>query len=108
MLTAEKRRKQNERYEARRQEFAREQAERNREWHDRYDAYLHTVEWQQRKRLVLKRCNGICEACGRRPATEIHHLTYKHVCNEPLFDLVGICRDCHEDITAMDRGDSYG
>jgi 5-methylcytosine-specific restriction endonuclease McrA len=75
----------------------------DRDWQDRYDFYKRTIEWQQRRKLVLKRCHGICEACGIRTATEVHHLTYRHVFSEPLFDLVGVCRECHEALTEMDR-----
>ena len=55
-----------------------------------------TAAWQERRKKVFKRCNRICEGCGVNPATEVHHLTYKRVCNEMLFDLVGICGTCHD------------
>ena len=39
---------------------------------------------------------GVCEACGEVRATEVHHLTYKHIGSEFLWELVAICRACHE------------
>jgi 5-methylcytosine-specific restriction endonuclease McrA len=62
---------------------------------DRYDAYLASDAWQRKRAAVLRRCAGICEGCSEAPAVEVHHLTYEHVGNELLFELVGVCRDCH-------------
>ncbi|NTT88310.1 HNH endonuclease [Tabrizicola fusiformis] len=61
-----------------------------------YAAYLRTPEWQVKRLKVLKRANGICEGCLACEATEVHHKTYRHVQNELLFDLVALCRQCHE------------
>jgi hypothetical protein len=29
------------------------------------------------RRIVQERCGGICEGCGKRPATDVHHRKYK-------------------------------
>lgn len=73
------------------------------EWWRRYNAYLQTQAWQDRRRKVLKRANGMCEGCADRPAAEVHHLTYDHVCEEFLFELVALCEPCHERIHADDE-----
>jgi hypothetical protein len=39
----------------------------------------------------------------RGRASQVHHLTYKHLRNEPLFELISVCVPCHDAITAMDR-----
>ena len=39
--------------------------------------------------------------CG--DTIEVHHITYAHVFDEPLFDLRAVCRPCHERLTARDR-----
>jgi 5-methylcytosine-specific restriction endonuclease McrA len=65
------------------------------EWFDWYDTYLKSPMWAKKRAVVLKRANYICEGCLEKPATQVHHLTYKHVGNEMLFDLVAICDDCH-------------
>ncbi len=67
----------------------------NAEWWQRYTAYLKTDAWRSRSALVRKR-NPTCEGCGLRPSTQAHHLTYKHVCNEFLWELVAVCDACHE------------
>ena len=67
-----------------------------------YQAYLETSKWRAKSRKVLQR-DPVCTACNERKSTQAHHLTYKHVFNEPLFDLVGVCEKCHKAITRMDR-----
>jgi 5-methylcytosine-specific restriction endonuclease McrA len=66
------------------------------DWWARYDAYLASPEWQARRRLVLKRANGMCEGCGLRPAAQVHHLTYQHVGAEFLWELRAVCLECHQ------------
>lgn len=69
-----------------------------RDWIARYEAVLQSPEWKEKRRLVLIRCKGVCEGCGQRPATEIHHLTYAMLGREMLFQLVGVCDHCHAEI----------
>lgn len=66
-------------------------------WHE-YNLYLKTPEWCRRAQLVRSRCGGICEGCGEAEVDEVHHLTYEHVRNEFLFELVGLCHACHDRI----------
>ena len=61
-----------------------------------YRAYLHTDHWSEVRRKVMRRAHGWCEGCGVNRATEVHHLTYAHVGNELLFELVAVCREFHE------------
>ena len=51
---------------------------------------------ERKRAAVLRRCGGVCEGCGEAPAVEVHHLTYQRVGRELLFDLVGVCRACHD------------
>jgi hypothetical protein len=60
-----------------------------------YTEYLQTDAWKERRRLVLQRTGGLCEGCRQEPASEVHHLSYNHVGNEFLWELVAICRWCH-------------
>jgi len=61
-----------------------------------YSDYLDTDTWRVRRRLVLERAGGLCEGCRKEPATQVHHLTYDHVEHEFLWELVAVCRECHE------------
>lgn len=71
-------------------------------WWKAYDAYLESDEWRRKRALVLKRSAGVCEGCGVRPAVQVHHLHYKRVFREMLFDLVAVCRQCHDAIHESD------
>ena len=83
----------NERYEAKRKQ----EVERlKRLWKNAYQKYLQTPEWIAKSKLVLLRAQGICEGCRSRHATQAHHTTYEHVGEEFLFELVALCRQCHE------------
>jgi hypothetical protein len=82
--------------------------EREREWERkraRYAEYLQSDEWRERRALVLERAEGLCEGCREKPATQVHHLTYDHIFNELLFELVAVCDDCHEHIHYGDFDD---
>lgn len=70
-----------------------------------YHDYLKSDRWKAKRKVRLATDGGLCQAkldrC-QRFATEVHHLTYDHVGNEPLWDLVSVCRNCHGQLTAMD------
>lgn len=68
-----------------------------------YTAYLASPEWAAKRELVMKRCGGVCEGCGVKPATEVHHHHYEHLFDEFLFELAGLCHGCHECITVERR-----
>jgi hypothetical protein len=74
------------------------------DWWWRYNDYLKTDKWHKKRIKVLAR-DKVCQACLDRPAVQVHHTTYKHVGNEPLFELVGVCVPCHDCITQLDRAD---
>jgi len=62
---------------------------------DIYESYLQSQEWADRRQQVMQRAEGICEGRRRRRATEVHHLSYAHVTQEFLFELVAMCGECH-------------
>lgn len=69
----------------------------------KYEKYLNSSVWKSKRERVLRRDNYLCQACLQKDATEVHHLTYKHVFDEPLFELTSVCKNCHEKITKMDK-----
>lgn len=71
------------------------------EWWRDYDRYLHSPEWRRVQQAVLQRDNHICQACLRNKATHVHHLSYElynQVGRSAAFELVAVCRPCHEQI----------
>jgi len=65
---------------------------------DAYRSHLNSPEWKRMRAKVLKRSNGLCEGCLEAPAAEVHHLTYRNLFAELAFQLVALCRDCHEQV----------
>ena len=57
--------------------------------------------WAKKRDLVLKRDNYICQACLQEPATMVHHKTYIHFGDEPLFDLESVSDKCHDKLTLI-------
>lgn len=98
--------KRKQEWESRQQEYEAQRAEQNREWWEWYNGYLQSSKWAWRRAAVLKRAGSLCEArlprCTLR-ATQVHHTTYEHVGNEPLFDLRAVCEECHQSLTEQDR-----
>lgn len=72
-------------------------------WWELYSKYLGTDKWKKKRAAVLARDGKVCRACLTREAVQAHHLSYEHVGDEPLFDLVAVCVECHDRITRMDR-----
>jgi hypothetical protein len=67
-----------------------------------YAAYLQSDVWRAKHLKVLRR-DEMCRACGEAPSAQAHHLTYDRIFREPLFDLVGVCRPCHEELHRHDE-----
>lgn len=81
-------------------------AELQTEWEEKkkaYKRYLDSPEWRVKAEKVLARDKYLCQSCLERTATQVHHLTYRHIFNEPLFDLVSVCGACHKSITEMNN-----
>ena len=63
-----------------------------------YRNYLTTYAWADKRAKVLQRAKFTCEGCGTNPATQVHHLHYRRIYKEMLFDLVAVCEQCHQQI----------
>lgn len=61
-----------------------------------YLEYLESDAWKRRRDKVLNRADGTCEGCLENEATVVHHLTYEHMFDELLFELVALCSKCHD------------
>ena len=72
---------------------------------DKYAEYLQSEAWATKRSKIMTRARGVCEGCGERQATQVHHLTYARVFNEMLFDLVAVCDDCHDRCHTKDEPD---
>jgi len=61
-----------------------------------YQEYLKSTEWHERRERVLVRDKHWCRGCHRHSASIVHHLTYDHKYNEFLWELISVCKDCHD------------
>jgi 5-methylcytosine-specific restriction endonuclease McrA len=75
------------------------------DWFKKHGAYLRSPQWKAKAGMVMRRDGFVCQACLQNPATQVHHLTYDRWGHEPLFDLVAVCKPCHDTITAISRGE---
>lgn len=89
-------RQRNDEWKAQRSEDELRREQEREEWWAWYNSYLESPRWINLRKKVFERCRGVCEGCARSKATQVHHLTYDHVGKEMLFELVGICDQCHE------------
>jgi hypothetical protein len=85
-----------QRYEDMLQKHALKQHTKSSSFFKSYSTYLSGPEWGLKRKLVLERAGGLCEGCRTNGATEVHHLSYAHVGKEFLFELVAVCRECHD------------
>ena len=61
-----------------------------------YQEYLKSEKWLQKRVAVMRRANGVCEGCGMAEPTVVHHHHYHNIYDEWLWDLVALCRPCHD------------
>lgn len=87
-------RRQNE-YADIKQKHVRMQRKRDAGFQKEYVNYLSSPKWKERRERVLQRANYLCEGCLENRATTVHHLNYRHIYHEMLFDLVALCHACH-------------
>ena len=60
-----------------------------------YKLYKESPEWKATRERRKRMDNYQCRKCGARSMLEVHHLTYEHLGNEPMEDLITLCHDCH-------------
>ena len=65
---------------------------------EEYQEYLQSAEWKNTRDKVLYRDHFMCQGCLEVRATQVHHLSYKNIGNEFLFQLISLCDKCHERI----------
>lgn len=73
------------------------------QWHEysayiwaKYNHYLQSDAWKQKRLAVLHRAKQWCERCEQAQAVQAHHITYERIFNERLDDLMAVCVRCHE------------
>jgi 5-methylcytosine-specific restriction endonuclease McrA len=67
-------------------------------WWNDYAEHLASEEWASIRKQALARDGHLCQHCRMRKATVVHHLTYGHVGDEQLDELLSLCTECHRAI----------
>ena len=60
-----------------------------------YLKYIRSTKWAEKARQRRDLDHDTCQVCGRS-AESVHHLTYDHLFDEPMDDLVSLCNECHQ------------
>ena len=60
--------------------------------------YLLSDKWRYLRNQALKRDNNTCQGRLNKQATDVHHMTYDNWGDELIFQLVSVCRDCHDKV----------
>jgi len=64
----------------------------------RYQAYLASPHWKNRRNTLLQKRGKVCELCGSTKQIQIHHQTYCRLGKELDKDLIILCSNCHSKI----------
>lgn len=71
-----------------------------------YAEYLRLPEFRSVCERVKVRSGGVCEWCGKRPATEPHHVAYcKWGEVDTELNLLHVCHQCHCDLHRCEQCD---
>lgn len=68
-----------------------------------YKQYMESSAWKEKRKAKLREADYKCERCGSAKNLTVHHLTYAHLRNEPLDDLIVLCWNCHNQIHRRDK-----
>ena len=71
--------------------------------------YLKSAQWKALRLATLKRDHYTCQQCGiDNVPLDVHHIHYNNLGDEPLEDLVCVCRSCHQEIHNLLGYSHYG
>ena len=66
-------------------------------WRAKYQAHMRSPAWAAIRQKVKQREGGWCQGCGMRAESgEAHHVDYRRMGHELLFDLRWVCHACHD------------
>ena len=65
---------------------------------DLYHEHLSSDAWAELRERIIDRDGGLCQGCLQAEAVHVHHLTYHNLGDEFCWQLVAVCRACHERI----------
>lgn len=63
-----------------------------------YEDYINSQKWQRQRANRMAIDNNECKLCFSRTNLHVHHITYENFGNEPMNELITVCKSCHEKI----------
>lgn len=67
-----------------------------------YREYLKSKRWKDKRQQVFAHYGKRCYACRKTAKVlHCHHLSYAHLGNEPIKDLIPLCVPCHKALTKI-------
>lgn len=67
-----------------------------------YKKYIHSEEWIEKRNDRFFIDGYKCQFCGSATNLQVHHLTYENVPDEPMEDLLTLCKTCHTKLHSSD------
>jgi len=62
-----------------------------------YTDYMQSEAWNTKRLERLMLDDYECQDCGARDKPlDVHHVSYEYFKNEPMVDLISVCRTCHD------------
>lgn len=61
-----------------------------------YEEYIQSEAWRQKRAERLEFANHRCELCNAPNNLHVHHTSYENLGDEPIGDLVVLCKNCHD------------
>lgn len=71
--------------------------------YNNYDDYIKSKHWQDKKQEYFRFHDRQCIECGSIKAIHLHHMTYEHIGNERLSELIPLCEMCHKATHSADK-----
>jgi hypothetical protein len=95
-LTDDWEKKKSQINEIKRADLTAKKEEEERNWRAKYENYIRSDAWleKRQKRLIMDRF--VCQGCVESKATEVHHQSYANLGNELMFEIISLCKKCHE------------
>lgn len=63
----------------------------------KYNKYIESIEWKEKRIYIINQRNWICERCGNDKFLQIHHWSYKNLWKELDNELFCLCKKCHKE-----------
>jgi hypothetical protein len=65
---------------------------------EQYNDYMQSPKWKRQRDNRMAIDNNECKLCFSKVNLHVHHITYDNFGNEPMKELITVCKSCHETI----------